>query len=243
VYELNVDKAVGDAAEIEAYTPVYIGNRKITYWLCVYYDLNESKIVATSNLVSYAELSNDMAGGGPRQLVLAEYLIKDISKTTPEGATIPFAGTKEYREYKELTKQPSVPSDETSTKDELEKTMDSTIDSAMPVTDEIPETRAQKLEPEPEQQMPGRRGRKLRGKQAAQNPVADFPETFSMEEPPDQLELPTMGDRPEKINRVRRRYTQATYGLHPKRPLATLDNVLHKSTETNNAMKNLLNAD
>jgi hypothetical protein len=90
VFEFDPDRAVGDTAEIAAYTPVFIGRRKIKYWLCIYYDLRENKVIATSSLVNYDEIVKDASTGGSRSLVLAEYAIGNIALSTEGGTAVPF---------------------------------------------------------------------------------------------------------------------------------------------------------
>lgn len=84
VYELDNIEITGDSRDIYLYTPESIGARKIKYWICVYYDLQDSKIVAASDLTTY-ELLLTPRGTDFR---LAEYAVGDLKlKQQPVVAT------------------------------------------------------------------------------------------------------------------------------------------------------------
>jgi hypothetical protein len=104
VYELDIEKAIGDEIDIETFTPVFVDRRKIKYWLCVFYDLEDTKIVATSSLVTYAEFAQDMSPGGNENLRLGEYGVGEVKLVGANGEVLPYKGDKEDVESKELYK-------------------------------------------------------------------------------------------------------------------------------------------
>lgn len=105
VYELEVSKISGDEVDIQTFTPMFIGRRRIKYWLCVYYDLDGCKVIATSSLVTYPEFESDMALGSEQLLRLAEYPVGEIKLATEAGEIVPFAGDKEDDDQKALLKK------------------------------------------------------------------------------------------------------------------------------------------
>ncbi|HEY9760552.1 MAG TPA: hypothetical protein V6C97_35660, partial [Oculatellaceae cyanobacterium] len=74
VYALNVTSDRGNEDDIFAFTPMRIGRRKIRYWLCIYDDLYDSKIIASSESVTHDELTKNLKIGDG-SLRLAEYAV------------------------------------------------------------------------------------------------------------------------------------------------------------------------
>lgn len=95
VYELDPDLAVGDPADIETYAPVYIGRRKLKYWVCVYKDLNDNKVIVTPGTVEPPEAITDLGLGGSGGTRLAEYLIDEITLSTDSKTSQQYANAPE----------------------------------------------------------------------------------------------------------------------------------------------------
>jgi hypothetical protein len=81
VYELLTTEIDGNDNDVYLYTPLQIGTRKIKYWLCVYYDLYDNKIIATSDISNHKQLIE-----GER---LAEYMVGDIKRIDNQPSVVP----------------------------------------------------------------------------------------------------------------------------------------------------------
>ena len=91
VYVLDVLDARGNEDDIFAFPPRRIGRRKIRYWLCVYDDLFDTKIIATSESVTHDELVRNLKTSDG-SLRLAEYAVSDVRLTDENGTVVPFPG-------------------------------------------------------------------------------------------------------------------------------------------------------
>lgn len=93
LYELEIIEILGDDKDIYMFTPKQIGDRVIKYWLGIYYDLFDNKIVATSELVDHRQLS---AIDG-KDNILAEYAVGDVKKIELTKSTAPFIASVEMK--------------------------------------------------------------------------------------------------------------------------------------------------
>ena len=91
VYALEVVSAKGNEDDVFAFTPLRIGRRKIRYWLCVYDDLYDTKIIATSDAVHHDELVQNLKVGDGT-LRLAEYAVDDIKLSNEYGDVVSYPG-------------------------------------------------------------------------------------------------------------------------------------------------------
>ena len=108
VYQMEPDASVGDPVDVETYAPVYIGRRRLRYFLGVFYDLLDSKVVISSSTVSHQELVDNVAGGGNGTLRLAEYLLSDLKLSTEDQNSVPFKGDLEDKKLQDLLKQAKI---------------------------------------------------------------------------------------------------------------------------------------
>lgn len=90
VYALDVSNVKGNEDDVFAFAPVRIGRRKIRYWLCVYDDLYDTKVIATSDAVSHDELVQNLQSGDGT-MRLAEYAVEDIKPTDEAGVVNDFS--------------------------------------------------------------------------------------------------------------------------------------------------------
>lgn len=95
-FALEVSLVRGDEDHVFAFTPMRIGRRRIRYWLCVYDDMYDTKVIAASDSVSHDELvENIKIGDG--SLRLAEYAVEDLKLTNEWGDVTPFPGDEGYK--------------------------------------------------------------------------------------------------------------------------------------------------
>jgi hypothetical protein len=104
VYQLEPDASVGDPKDVDTYAPIYIGRRKLRYFVCVYYDLKDCKVIVTAGTVSHSDAIEDMAVGAVGSTRLAEYLIADIKLSTEDGTQVPYPGDLEDKRFKNLVR-------------------------------------------------------------------------------------------------------------------------------------------
>lgn len=105
VYQVDVDATIGDPVDIQTYTPMYVGRRKVRYWLCVYHDLMENKVILTADTVEYQEFILDVGPGGNGNTRLAEYLVDNIKLSSADMMEIPFKGDREEKDMLDLAKR------------------------------------------------------------------------------------------------------------------------------------------
>ena len=96
-YALDVTDAKGIQQDVFAFTPRRIGRRKIRYWLCVYDDLYDTKVIASSESVSHDELVRNLKSGDG-SFRLAEYAVQEIKLTNEFGDVVAFPGDEDTPE-------------------------------------------------------------------------------------------------------------------------------------------------
>ena len=78
IYEINVIDIIGSKRDIFAFTPKTIAGLALRYWLAVYYDLRENKIMITTDNYSYGDIVKQIQPGEYGKILLAEYSVGDI---------------------------------------------------------------------------------------------------------------------------------------------------------------------
>lgn len=102
LYETDPIATVGDTLDIETFAPMYIGRRKLKYWLGIYYDLKDCKVILTPGTIDIKQLNSDLVPGGRGESRLAEYLIGEIKRSTNERVETPYKGDREEKQYLDL---------------------------------------------------------------------------------------------------------------------------------------------
>ena len=102
LYEVDPDSITGTPYDTETYAPMYLGRRKLRYWVGVYYDLKDNKVIITADTIKYAEIVESLSPGGKGDVRLAEYLVTDIKLSNQQTTEVPYPGDYEDKQYKDL---------------------------------------------------------------------------------------------------------------------------------------------
>ena len=207
VYEIDPDVVVGDPADVETYAPVYIGRRKLKYWVCIYDDLVDNKVIITPATIQHSDAVLDLGAGGRGRERLAEYLVTNLAKSTKTRQPEPYPGDKPTIEpirgntgdieQQEHTPQPPPQSSQ------LPPTTTKTATAYSTTTAAVPQRRRKLLKPQ------------IEDDRAGLLPLEEEPEPEP--EPENQSEQREQSVVTNLPTRIRRNAVGATAGRRPRK--------------------------
>lgn len=89
VYIVSPQSVVGDKTDVFAFTPIKVGHRSLRYWLCVYDDLLDTKVMITSATIGHERFVKNTKSG-ENSFKLAEYAVEDVRQIDQNDVVIPF---------------------------------------------------------------------------------------------------------------------------------------------------------